>query len=49
MRRKTSTPSAKWVADKSIAILQTTPNIGTKDLQTRLEGDWKCTIGYDTV
>jgi hypothetical protein len=23
--------------------------MGTKDLQTRLEGDWKCTIGYDTV
>jgi hypothetical protein len=48
MRRKTTTPSAKWVADKAVTILQTTPNMGTKDLQTRLEGDWKCTIDYDT-
>jgi hypothetical protein len=49
MRSNTTTPSAKWVTDKVVTILQTTPNMGTNDLQTRLEGDWKCTIGYDTV
>jgi hypothetical protein len=49
LRRKTTTPSAKWVADKVVTILQTTPNMGIKNLQTRLEGDWKYTIGYDTV
>jgi hypothetical protein len=49
MRIKTTTPSAKWVADKVVTILRTTPNMGTKAFQTRLEGDWKCTIGYDTI
>ena len=46
-----TTPSCKWVASKAVSILRVQPNIGTKELQTRLETDpnHKCTIGYDTV
>jgi hypothetical protein len=49
MMRKTTTPSAKWDADKAITILQTTPNMGAKALQITLQDDWKCTIANDTI
>jgi hypothetical protein len=50
IRRKITTPSVKWVADKVVTILQTTtPNMGAKAMQTKPQDDWKCTIGYDTV
>ena len=50
-RMQVTTPSCKWVCSKAVDILRVQPNIGTKELQTRLENDLnnKCTIGYDTV
>jgi hypothetical protein len=46
-----TTPSAKWVASRALDIIRVQPNIGTKELQTRLQNDpnIKCVIGYDTV
>jgi hypothetical protein len=50
-RMQVTTPSCKWVASRAVDILRVEPNIGTKELQTRLENNpiHKCTIGYDTV
>ncbi|XP_062201788.1 uncharacterized protein LOC133904333 [Phragmites australis] len=48
-RRKTTTPTSAWVADKAIPILRKSPNMGAKELQSRLQDDHKCTIAYDTV
>jgi hypothetical protein len=46
-----TTPSCKWVCSKVVDILRVQPNMGTKELQTRIENDLnnKCTIGYDTI
>ena len=49
MRRKTTTPSAKWVASKAIIILKQTPDMGPRDMQIKLQDDHNCVIGYDTV
>ncbi|CAA0829597.1 Unknown protein [Striga hermonthica] len=49
MKRKTTTPSAKWVASKAVSILKRTPDMGPKDMQIKLQDDHKCVIGYDTV
>ncbi|CAN6215728.1 unnamed protein product, partial [Urochloa humidicola] len=49
MRRKTTTPSAKWVASKAITILKQTPDMGPRDMQIKLQDDHNCVIGYDTV
>ena len=49
MRRKTTTPSAKWVASKEIIILKQTPDMGPRDMQIKLQDDHNCVIGYDTV
>jgi hypothetical protein len=48
-RRRTTTPSCKWVASKAVSILRKYPHMGTKELQVRLQDEHKCTIGYDTV
>ena len=50
-RMQVTTPSCKWVASRALDILRIEPNIGTKELKTRLETNpsHKCTIGYDTV
>ena len=50
-RMQITTPSCKWVASRALDILRIEPNIGTKELKTRLETNpsHKCTIGYDTV
>jgi hypothetical protein len=34
-----TTPSAKWVANKVVTILQMTPNMAAKALQTKLQDD----------
>jgi hypothetical protein len=46
-----TTPGCKWVASRAVDILRDEPNIGTKELKTRLETNpnHRCTIGYDTV
>ncbi|KAF0935069.1 hypothetical protein E2562_030002 [Oryza meyeriana var. granulata] len=41
MRIKTTTPSQAWVADKAIGILKTSPNMGIKELQKKLQDDHK--------
>jgi hypothetical protein len=38
-----------WVAEKSIPILRTEPNIGATELQKRLYVEYKVTTGYQTV
>jgi len=38
-----------WVAEKSIGILRTEPNIGAGELQKRLKAEYKVTTGYQTV
>jgi hypothetical protein len=38
-----------WVAEKSIGILRTEPNIGAAELQKRLNAEYKVTTGYQTV
>ncbi|KAM3190865.1 hypothetical protein ACQJBY_068691 [Aegilops geniculata] len=38
-----------WVAEKAIGYLQTEPNIGGMELLKKLQAEYKCTIGYDTV
>jgi hypothetical protein len=49
MRRKTTTPSAKWVASKAITILKKKSDMGPRDMQIKLQDDHKCVIRYDTV
>jgi hypothetical protein len=41
----------KWVASRAVDILRVEPNIGTKELKTRLEANpnHRCTIGYDSI
>ncbi len=48
-RRRTTTPTSKWVVAKAIPILRKNPGMGPKALQTRLVEDQKCTINYDTI
>jgi hypothetical protein len=48
-RRKTTTPSCKWVASKAISILRQNPQMGVKELEIQLQCAYKCTIGYDIV
>ena len=50
-RMQVTTPSCKWVASRAVDILRVEPNIGTKELKTRLETNpiHRCIIGYDTV
>lgn len=48
-RRRTTTPTTKWVASKAVKILKTNPGMGPKSLMIRLQEDHKCTIKYDTV
>jgi hypothetical protein len=45
----TTTPSAKWVASKAASILRIEPNIGAKELQTRLQTTHGCEIPYHNV
>jgi hypothetical protein len=48
-RRRATKPSCKWVASKAVSILRKYPQMGTKELQIKLQDDHKCTVGYDTV
>jgi hypothetical protein len=48
-RRRTTTPISKWVASKAVDILSKNSEMGTKDLQVKLQADHNCTICYDTV
>jgi hypothetical protein len=48
-RRKTTTPTCKWVASKAVVILRENPQMRCVELQKKLEKDYKCKIGYDTV
>ncbi|KAF0888571.1 hypothetical protein E2562_014778 [Oryza meyeriana var. granulata] len=41
MRIKTTTASQAWVADKATNILKTSPNMGAKELQKKLQDDHK--------
>jgi hypothetical protein len=48
-RRKTTSPSCKWVASKAVSILRKNPQMVVTELQMKLQDDYKCIIGYDTV
>jgi hypothetical protein len=48
-RRRTSTPTAAWVANKALPILMLEPELGAKKLQKRLQEKFNVVIGYDTV
>jgi hypothetical protein len=48
-RRRTSTPTAAWVADKALSILMSEPELRAKKLQKRLQEKVNVVIGYDTV
>ncbi|XP_037465458.1 uncharacterized protein LOC119337427 isoform X4 [Triticum dicoccoides] len=48
-RVKTITPSQDWVANKAVSILRSSPNMGAKELQKKLQEQYKVTILYDTV
>lgn len=48
-RVKTITPSQDWVASKAVSILRSSPNMGAKELQKKLQEEHKLTITYDTV
>jgi hypothetical protein len=43
-RRRTTTPTSKWVASKAVDILRKNSEMGTKDLQVKLQADHNCTI-----
>ena len=45
----TSMADQAWVAEKAMGYLQTEPNIGARELQKKLQAEYKCTIGYHTV
>ena len=45
----TSMADQAWVAEKAIGYLQSEPNIGGMELLKKLQAEYKCTIGYDTV
>ena len=50
-RMQVTSPSCKWVGSRVVDIPRIEPNIGTKELKTRLETNpnHRCTIGYDFV
>jgi hypothetical protein len=48
-QRRTSTPTAAWVANKALPILMLEPELGAKKLQKRLQEKFNVVIGYDTV
>ncbi|XP_048570132.1 uncharacterized protein LOC125551026 [Triticum urartu] len=45
----TSMADQAWVAEKAMGYLQTEPNIDARELQKKLQAEYKCTIGYHTV
>ncbi|KAE8769494.1 hypothetical protein D1007_58903 [Hordeum vulgare] len=45
----TSMADQAWVVEKATGYLQAEPNIGVSELRKKLEAEYKCTIGYDTV
>jgi hypothetical protein len=49
MRLNSMTPSQKWVATKAVSILRDYPKMGAKELQVKLQNDYKVTISYDKV
>jgi hypothetical protein len=48
-RRRTSTPTTVWVADKALPMLTSEPELEAKKLQKRLQEKFNVVIGYDTV
>jgi hypothetical protein len=48
-RKRTSTPTAAWVADKALSIIMSEPELGAKKLQKMLQEKFNVVIGYDTV
>ncbi len=46
---KTITPSRAWVADKAVGILRKDPHMGARELQLKLQEQYKVTVAYDTV
>jgi DNA replicative helicase MCM subunit Mcm2 (Cdc46/Mcm family) len=48
-RRRTSTPTTVWVADKALPMLTLEPELEAKKLQKRLQEKFNVVIGYDTV
>ena len=48
-RRFTGTPSSGWVVVKALPLLMKKPQMGAKELQTKLQDKWNCLIKYETV
>jgi hypothetical protein len=48
-QRRTSTPTAAWVANKALPILMSDPELGAKKLQKRLQEKFNVVTRYDTV